>query len=164
MILELLFVARARALSVESLTGVKVSRIRFVVLYSGCSCQSSSRRKFVGTSRRSKTSLERGPTKSETAVAAVIVGSEGFFISNSSTSRFPIFAAMRSRVSLGRPSSKMVRAISSSVRYQVCLLRTLVAERETFLSTALKESARLWKARSFEAAETRTVAENHASR
>ena len=118
----------------------------------------------MGTSRRSKTSLERGPTKSETAVAAVIVGSEGFFISNSSTSRFPIFAAMRSQVSLGRPSSKMVRAISSSVRYQVCLLRTLVAERDTFLSTALKESARLWKARSFEAAETRTVAENHASR
>ena len=33
----------------------------------------------MGTSRRSKTSLERGPTKSETAVAAVIVGSEGFF-------------------------------------------------------------------------------------
>ena len=98
---------------------------------------------FVGTSRRSITSLERGPTKSETAVAAVIVGSEGFFISNSSTFRFPIFAAMMSRVSLGRPSSKMVRAISSSVRYQVCLLRTLVAERETFLSTALKESARL---------------------
>ena len=64
----------------------------------------------------------------------------------------------------GRPSSKMVRAISSSVRYQVCLLRTLVAERETFLSTALKESARLWNARSFEAAETSTVAENHASR
>ena len=27
-----------------------MSRIRFVVLYSGCSCQSSSRRKFVGTS------------------------------------------------------------------------------------------------------------------
>ena len=89
----------------------EVSRIRFVVLYSGCSCQSSSSRKFVGTSRRSKTSLERGPTKSETAVTAVIVGSEGFFISNSSTFKFPIFAAMRSRVSLGRPSSKMVRAI-----------------------------------------------------
>ena len=85
-------------------------------LYSGCSCQYSSRRKFVGTSRRSKTSLEQGPTKSETAVAAVIVGSEGFFISNSSTTRFPIFAAMRSRVSLRRPSSKMARAISSSVR------------------------------------------------
>ena len=73
----------------------------------------------MGTSRRSKTSLERGPTKSETAVAAVIVGSEGFFISNSSTSRFPIFAAMRSRVSLGRPSSKMVRVISSSVSREI---------------------------------------------
>ena len=52
----------------------------------------------------------------------------------------PIDNARVLRVSSRKSSSKRARPISSSVRYQVCRLRTAVAEFETFLWTLLKES------------------------